>query len=957
MAEEELEVRASLRDGLTAPLRGVKRSVREVADEVDKADRKARSYNGTLNKLASSGAGAARVLGRGLAVAAGIGATALGAAAVGAGILGGKLIGLASDAAETASKFETVFGRQAGAVDAWVKRTNAAYGITTKELQDVTSRFGVFGKAAGIASRDLPKFSTELAAAGLDLSSFYNVDPEEAFTALSSGLAGEAEPLRRFGIFLSDATMRAEAATMGLTGELTESQKVAVRQRLILKSLGDANGDLARTSDSFANKTRALKGRLTELGTQLGTALLPAAGAVVNMLDDKLSPIVERLTEQAPALADAVGGKRWDEVALRLGAVTGSGTALWETFDNLRNIASGWEAFGAIGAAFQADEALGTGSLIEDTVTKIIEVGEDLRTLFRDGINPAIEALGPVGIAIISPLSLLDDVLGFMADHATELRPLLTGLAAGYAGLKAARVAADGITAARNAADKASGAFRTIRGAVAKASGPMRRFFAPGGGSDGLRLRLMAVREHAGKAGRALRSAATSAGRWARAGARSAAAWGRGKLTTIADNVKRAGSALRSAAASAGRWALAGIRSAAAWVRATAATVANRVATMAQSAASKVAAAIQWALNAAMSANPVTLIVIGIVALVAALVLAYNKVGWFRNAVDAAFRFIGRAVGWVVDFIKRNWEFMLAAILGPFGIAIGLIVNHWDKVKGAVSWVIDKVVDLWAKTEPARALLVELGEIGLTAIKDAVGWLILKVVDLWAKTEPARDLLVEFGDIALTTLKDAVGWVVDKLQWLIDNGGKVAGFVGDVVGAVGNVIPGDTAAPKAASHRVGAHAGGRGARRAGANLAHTLAVHRRVDAVTPGRRSITSAIRGHALGSPGSDHRHGRALDVTGTNLNAYAANLRRIGGFAEHHGTGSSRHLHAAIGDTPRPRAGTIDEGGAGGTVITFREGAIVVHATTELDVELAVYNAIARRERERAERSPAGR
>lgn len=966
MADDDLQVRASLDDDLTRPLHRVKGAVKDVGDEVERSDKRARRFTGTLRSVASGGGKLAKVLGVGLVSAVAAGVTALGAAGVGAVVLGGRLVNLASDAEETASKFATVFGRQADAVDKWVKRTNAAYGITTKDLQDVTSRFGVFGKAAGIANKDLPEFSTSLAQAGLDLSSFYNVDPEEAFLALSSGLTGEAEPLRRFGIFLSDAAMKAEAATMGLNGELTESQKVMVRQRLILKGLGDADGDLARTKDSLANKTRALKGRFVELGTQLGKVLVPVVGKAVGWLDGKLSPIVTRLTDQAGPMADALGGKRWDEVVLRLDNVTGAGGRLWSKFDRVRDVVegvkAGWDAFGTVGAIRMFDSTTDSGGKVAEVLEKLLDVGRDLKTLYTDALQPAIANLGPVGLAILSPLSLLDNVISFLADHASALVPILTVAAGAFAAWKAVRFVADGISAAAAAARTGREALSTIGKAVTgtkdlfvKAAGPMRRFFAPGGGSDGLRLRLMAVREQAGKAGGALKRAATSAGSWAKAGARSAGAWAKARLADVASKAKAAGSALKSGATSAARWAASGARAALTWARATAATVANKVATLASSAAQKAAAVAQWALNAAMNANPVMLIVLGIGALVAALVLAYNKVGWFRAAVDAAFRFIGRAVAWVVEFIKSHWELMLAAILGPFGIAIALIVHHWDKVKAAVGWVVDKVVELWQRSEPARELLARLGSIGLEVLKDAIGWVILKVVDLWTQAEPARKLLGTIGSITLSVLKDAIGWVVDKVKWIIDNAGKVGDVLGGIGGAIGSVIPGDTPHPRATSHRVAAagrpHAGGRGARRAGANLAHTLAVHRAVDAATPGRRRITSSLRGFALGSPSSDHGTGRALDIQGSGLNAYARNLEAIGGFAEHHGSGGGRHLHAAIGDTAHPRATSVDAGG--GTLIVLEAGAIVVdRPASTVELADAIRTGIRDYAREREER-----
>lgn len=72
-----------------------------------------------------------------------------------------------------------------------------------------------------------------------------------------------------------------------------------------------------------------------------------------------------------------------------------------------------------------------------------------------------------------------------------------------------------------------------------------------------------------------------------------------------------------------------------------------------------------------------------------------------------------------------------------------------------------------------------------------------------------------------------------------------------------------------------------------------------------GRRSVTSGIRGWGLGSGSSDHLSGRALDVTGQNLGAYARSVQAQGGFAEFHGTGGDRHLHLVpAGDTATPRS-----------------------------------------------------
>ena len=88
----------------------------------------------------------------------------------------------------------------------------------------------------------------------------------------------------------------------------------------------------------------------------------------------------------------------------------------------------------------------------------------------------------------------------------------------------------------------------------------------------------------------------------------------------------------------------------------------------------------------------------------------------------------------------------------------------------------------------------------------------------------------------------------------------------------------------------------------GAGIALGMA-HARLSAGLAGTQTVTSGLRFDNLGSPGSDHARGRALDVTGPGLNAYANRVRAGGGYAAFHGSGPDRHLHAV------PGAGTVTE------------------------------------------------
>jgi hypothetical protein len=90
-------------------------------------------------------------------------------------------------------------------------------------------------------------------------------------------------------------------------------------------------------------------------------------------------------------------------------------------------------------------------------------------------------------------------------------------------------------------------------------------------------------------------------------------------------------------------------------------------------------------------------------------------------------------------------------------------------------------------------------------------------------------------------------------------------------------------------------------------LSQTMARHNAINSQLAGSRLITSSYRTYGLGSSNSDHITGGAIDLVGQNLGRYAAITRATGGFAEFHGRGTSRHLHAvpgpgAIGDSMTP-------------------------------------------------------
>lgn len=185
-------------------------------------------------------------------------------------------------------------------------------------------------------------------------------------------------------------------------------------------------------------------------------------------------------------------------------------------------------------------------------------------------------------------------------------------------------------------------------------------------------------------------------------------------------------------------------------------------------------AAVVWAVNAAMAANPVTLVIIGIAALIAVVVIAYKRVAFFRNAVQAYFRVllavwtaVARGVMVAVRAIAAAAMWLWKNAIKPAIDGIVWYVQFFWRTVGAVK---DKVVSAWQTLWRAAVSLKDKIVSAFHALADAAG-------------APFRTL----EDI----ISGALGWL-DKLlskitgfhvpKWLTSIMGKVGATVGLAAG-------------------------------------------------------------------------------------------------------------------------------------------------------------------------------
>jgi len=190
-----------------------------------------------------------------------------------------KVVQSASDLNESISKSNVIFGSSAKSIQAWAATTDQSLGLSQTAALEAAGNFAILGQSAGLTGVDLSRFSTDLTTLAADLASFNNTSTDEAIVALAAGLRGESEPLRRFGVLLSESAVQAQAMEMGLAGtvkELTDQDKVLARNALILEQTSIQQGDFARTADGAANQQRILAAEITNSKAAIGEGLLPA---------------------------------------------------------------------------------------------------------------------------------------------------------------------------------------------------------------------------------------------------------------------------------------------------------------------------------------------------------------------------------------------------------------------------------------------------------------------------------------------------------------------------------------------------------------------------------------------------------------------------------------------------------------------------------------------------------
>ena len=216
------------------------------------------------------------------------------------GIMGAYLAGqqvrqaidYASDLVEVQNVVDVTFAEGAEEVNKWSKSALDAYGLNELSAKRYSSTLGAMMKSSGLAGDEVRKMSMDMTALAGDMASFYNLNGDEAFEKIKSGLSGETEPLKALGINMSDANLQTFAYSQGinkLTKDMSQAEKVQLRYGYLLSVTSDAQGDFARTQDSFSNQTKLLAEKWNAFRGEMATGLLPVLTMVIQVMNNMIT--------------------------------------------------------------------------------------------------------------------------------------------------------------------------------------------------------------------------------------------------------------------------------------------------------------------------------------------------------------------------------------------------------------------------------------------------------------------------------------------------------------------------------------------------------------------------------------------------------------------------------------------------------------------------------------------
>ena len=251
----------------------------------------------------------------------------------------GNAVAKFNDFYEATDLFHNAMGNLSGEADTLISKMQGLLGVDPTKAMTYMATIQSLGTSFGLASDKAYILSKNLTQLAYDEGSYWNKDVAETFTAMSSAISGEIEPIRRLGVDLSQARLQQELLALGFNKQvssLSQADKAVLRYIAIMKQTANVQGNLAQTIQSPANQIKILKAQLDMLAKSVGSLLYPAMKSIL----PPLIAAVQLIREFVQWVAKLMGVKVvFTDFTKSADSVGGIGDAMDDTADSTKKAA------------------------------------------------------------------------------------------------------------------------------------------------------------------------------------------------------------------------------------------------------------------------------------------------------------------------------------------------------------------------------------------------------------------------------------------------------------------------------------------------------------------------------------------------------------------------------------------------------------------------------------------
>lgn len=332
----------------------------------------------------------------------------------------GNAVAKFNDFYEATDLFHNAMGNLSGEADTLISKMQGLLGVDPTKAMTYMATIQSLGTSFGLTSDKAYILSKNLTQLAYDEGSYWNKDVAETFTAMSSAISGEIEPIRRLGVDLSQARLQQELLALGFNKQvssLSQADKAVLRYIAIMKQTANVQGNLAQTIQSPANQIKILKAQLDMLAKSVGSLLYPAMKSIL----PPLIAAVQLIREFVEWVAKLMGVKVvFTDFTKSADSVGGIGDAMDNTTDSTKKAAKALK-----------DYTMGFDEL------NIIDP-----TQGSSGSGGGASAGNILGDVDLSGYDMFKNYVGNTVDEIKEkvkkLLPIIAGVAAGFAAWKIA---------------------------------------------------------------------------------------------------------------------------------------------------------------------------------------------------------------------------------------------------------------------------------------------------------------------------------------------------------------------------------------------------------------------------------------------------------------------------------------------------------------------------------------